>query len=747
MRKRILITGSNSYIGTSFAMYASEHYPELDIDTIDMIDGSWRSQIFYNYDTVFHVAGIAHADVGHVDDTTKAKYYAVNTDLAIETAKKAKNDGVGQFIFMSSMIIYGESAPYGKKKIITEETEPKPANFYGDSKWQADKGVRALQDEAFNVAVLRPPMIYGRGSKGNYPLLAKLAKRLPLFPDIENERSMLYIDNLCEFLCQLIIIGKGGIFYPQNAEYTRTSEMVRLIGRERGHSVWITKALNPGVAIGSRIPGRIGGMVNKAFGNMIYDQNISKYEGMDYQIVHLTESIRRTEKTKEYRQTKAHTMKAENRFFSSESSTKNAEMYNSSRTIWIIDHYSSEPVYGGISRQYDFARELGKRGYNVVIIASGFCHFTHKYITEEGKDTKISEIAPNVHYIYLKTYGYENNEGIGRARNMFSFMRQVLRYSRDIAEKLGRPDVVTGCSVHPLAWEAAYRIAKRYQVRFVAEVRDFWPRIWVVSGDKKRHDPMVIFFDVVQKRAFRRADRIIYSMYHGDKYLCGELKVPKSKVYLIGQPMDCDRFDINCKKTDLLPDAIRGFIKDSFVCSFAGYYMTYEGVYVMLEAQKMLEGKGLPIKMVFVGSGQEKEGMERYVAENELKNVMINDRIPKEAVPALISHSEICMAHLEVEGHKEVYKYGVSKNKVNEYLYSGACTLYGFLHKDDEVAESGGGMMFEPYNADDLANKIEMIYTMSPEQRKQYGERGREYIKNTHSVEVLTDKLIGVLFG
>ncbi len=199
--KKVLITGANSYIGTSFEKYAQEHYPqEFQIDTVDMIDGSWRNKNFSNYDVVFHVAGIAHADVGHVTEEIKAKYYAINTDLAIETAQKAKNEGVGQFVFMSSAIIYGDSAPYGKQKVITKDTEPCPANFYGDSKWQADKGVRALADDMFKVTVLRPPMIYGKGSKGNYPVLAKMAKKLPVFPDIKNERSMLYIENLCEFL-------------------------------------------------------------------------------------------------------------------------------------------------------------------------------------------------------------------------------------------------------------------------------------------------------------------------------------------------------------------------------------------------------------------------------------------------------------------------------------------------------------------------------------------------------------------
>ncbi len=422
------------------------------------------------------------------------------------------------------------------------------------------------------------------------------------------------------------------------------------------------------------------------------------------------------------------------------------------KSIWIIDHYSSEPKYGGISRQYDFARELGKRGYQVVVIASGFCHFTHSYISD--KDIKVSAAAENVHYIYLKTCSYTSNSGAGRAKNMIDFMNKVIRYESIIAKKYGKPDVVTGCSVHPLAWIAAYMAAQKYKARFVAEVRDFWPRVWVASGDKKPADPMVLFFGMVQQWAFRHADRIIYSMFHGDKYICGELGIPKSKAYLIGQPMDCKRFDSNCAKADLLPEEIRAFMgirdqgeRKDFVCSFAGYYMTYEGVYVMLEAQKILERKGLPVKMVFVGSGQEKEGMQKYIASNSLKNVLVCDRIPKEAVPALLSHSDVCMAHLEVEGHKEVYKYGVSKNKVNEYLYSGACTLYGFLYQDDEVAESGGGIMFKPFHAGDLADKIEYIYSLPEYRRKQYGKRGRKYIREKHSVEVLADRMTEVLFG
>ena len=163
--KRVLVTGANSYIGESFATWVKKKYPkQIQVDTVDMIDGSWREKQFSGYDIVFHVAGIAHADVEKVSEERKAFYYKINRDLAIETAQKAKSDGVKLFVFMSSIIIYGESAGVGQTKRITYETKPKPSNFYGDSKWQADQGVRRLEDENFQVAVLRPPMIYGKGS-------------------------------------------------------------------------------------------------------------------------------------------------------------------------------------------------------------------------------------------------------------------------------------------------------------------------------------------------------------------------------------------------------------------------------------------------------------------------------------------------------------------------------------------------------------------------------------------------------
>ena len=271
--KKILITGANSYIGTSFEKYIEENYQDdYHIDTLDMINPNWKECDFSGYDSIFHVAGIAHADVGHVSEERKKLYYQVNCDLAYETAIKAKESKVKQFIYMSSIIVYGESAPYGKKKLITKDTKPEPANFYGDSKLQAEIKLKTLDDDNFKICILRPPMIYGPGSKGNYQMLSKLAKKLPVFPDIKNERSMLYIGNLCYFIKECINKANSGIYFPQNEEYVSTSKMVQEIAKANGKNIHLTKLLNPFIFILSKFPGKIGGMCNKAFGNMSYEK-------------------------------------------------------------------------------------------------------------------------------------------------------------------------------------------------------------------------------------------------------------------------------------------------------------------------------------------------------------------------------------------------------------------------------------------------------------------------------------------
>ena len=289
--KKILITGANSYIGTSFEKYVAQWPDQYQVDTVDMTDGSWKEKSFRGYDAVFHVAGIVHQAKTKNDPGRAALYERVNTRLAIETAEKAKAEGVKQFLFMSSESVYGLSAPMGKVVMITKDTPLNPVDNYGISKAKAEEGLTALAEETFRVAVLRPPMIYGKGCKGNYCTLAKLAKKLPTFPRVDNRRSMLYIDNMSEFVRLLIDDGAEGVFCPQNDEFVCTSDMVNLIARANGNRIVMVK----GFAWALKLLGHVTGMVDKAFGSLCYEKSLSRYP-KDYCVKNFQESILETER-------------------------------------------------------------------------------------------------------------------------------------------------------------------------------------------------------------------------------------------------------------------------------------------------------------------------------------------------------------------------------------------------------------------------------------------------------------------
>ena len=288
--KKILITGAGSYIGTGVERYLGKWPDTYRVDTLDMVDGAWREASFRGYDAVLHVAGLVHQPKSKNDPGEAERYDRINHLLAVETAQKAKADGVRQFLFLSSASVYGLTAPMGKVIMITGDTPLRPNDNYGISKAKAEEGLQKLQDAHFKLAILRPPMIYGKGCKGNYQTMAKLAKKLPVFPWVENRRSMLYMENLAEFIRLLIDEQAEGIFCPQNNEYVNTSEMVNLIAHANGKGIllirgfsWALKLLRP-----------FTGIVDKAFGSLCYDFELSRYH-KDYCVKNLPESVLETE--------------------------------------------------------------------------------------------------------------------------------------------------------------------------------------------------------------------------------------------------------------------------------------------------------------------------------------------------------------------------------------------------------------------------------------------------------------------
>ncbi|MCT8543585.1 NAD-dependent epimerase/dehydratase family protein [Glaesserella parasuis] len=280
--KKILIIGKNSYIGESLGYFLLDR--KYQVNYLDVKVNNWNKFDFSDFDVVFHVAGITPFNKSSND---RDLFKKINTELAIDVAKKAKLARVKQFIFMSSMSVYS-----GNKLVngtIFMGTVPLPNEIYGKTKLEAELGLNKLADDDFKIVILRPPIIYGKGSKGNYPKLSKLAKLLPIFPDFYNQRSMLHIDNLCEFIKQIIDKEKSGLFFPQNKEYISTSELVREIAKVSHRKVFFTKAFSPVIRLMFKLD-----FVKKLFGNLVYEKSMSQYD-FEYQIRDFKESIRLTE--------------------------------------------------------------------------------------------------------------------------------------------------------------------------------------------------------------------------------------------------------------------------------------------------------------------------------------------------------------------------------------------------------------------------------------------------------------------
>lgn len=707
--KKVLITGAGSYIGEIFRAYASENYPALKIAAIDMIDGSWREKDFSAYEIVYHVAGIAHADVGKVDEATKAKYYAVNTDLAIEVCEKAKAEGVKEFIFMSSMIVYGDSAPYGKKKVVDANTVPIAENFYGDSKLQADVAVRALSDDTFKVIVLRPPMIYGRGSKGNYPTLAKLAKKLPVFPDVDNERSMLHIDNLCEFLCQIMLLQEikqnATVLIPQNAEWTKTSEMVKAIAQVSGKNIKNLGVMKPAVMLGSKVRGKIGGLVNKAFGNSVYAHELSVYEGIEYQRVSLLESIIRTEGNREPSDRENHIV----------------PQAEKSKHILVVSQY----FYPETFRINDMCQEWVKRGYKVTVVTGIPNYPMGKIFEGYGLTKKRHEIWNGIE-IYRIPLIPRGTGSISMMANYVSFA--ISGILAGLTKKI-KADVVFSFEVSPMTQVlTGITFAKKLGVPHYLYVQDLWPEnVMTVTGITS---PAIIKpIDKMVDYIYKNTDHIFATSPSFVDAICNrKVKVDRTKVHY--WPQYAEEFYRPCERKAVpeIPE------DDSFKVIFTGNIGTAQGLQILPKTAEFL--KDVNVKFVIVGDGRYLTEFNAEVDKYGVGNKFIMvPRQPAERIPELLAACDATFLSFQ---DAELWRKTIPA-KLQSYMACGMPVIAAAQGETERViSEAGCGVCSAIGSAIELSQKIkEMMKTDLYRMRR----NSREYFETHFDKRILMDQM------
>jgi UDP-glucose 4-epimerase len=227
----ILMTGASGYIGRNFIKEYTNHYKvktfSLQNKSIDKLD-------FYNIDIVVHFAALVHQKIEYQYE----KYYEVNVEYPVELAKKAKASGMKQFVFISTIAVYGED-----KQLLCENTECNPITSYGISKREAEKKLQALEDENFVVSIIRPPMVYGKNAPGNIDPLVRLVKKVSVLPfaGIENRRSFIYIGSLCHMIDVIIQKQVSGVFLASDDKPLSTTRLIELIASELDKKVYLVR--------------------------------------------------------------------------------------------------------------------------------------------------------------------------------------------------------------------------------------------------------------------------------------------------------------------------------------------------------------------------------------------------------------------------------------------------------------------------------------------------------------------------
>ncbi|MBE3576264.1 MAG: glycosyltransferase family 4 protein [Limnochordales bacterium] len=394
--------------------------------------------------------------------------------------------------------------------------------------------------------------------------------------------------------------------------------------------------------------------------------------------------------------------------------------------IWIINHYAVPPNCPGGTRHYSLAKYLVQRGHNVTIVASSFNHTTRREVhLNPGECYKLDTVG-GVRFLWLRTPPYAGNT-VARVRNMLSFSHRVYRLVSP--QLLGKPDVILGSSPHLFAALAAERLAARYAVPFVFEVRDLWPQSLIDLGGFNQHHPFIAMLEGIERHLYRRATRII-TLLPG---ACDHMQrkgAARSKVDWIPNGIDLD----------LIPAPTPPRRTDTLTVMYAGSHGLANGLEVVLEAAYLLQQNGWAQRIRFrlIGDGPEKPSLVRKSQELRLTNVSFEDPVPKQDIYKVLAEAD---AFLMVLKTSPLFRWGISPNKLFDYMVSARPVLFCVDTPFNIVEEARAGLSVSPGNPSELAKAAVRIAEMSYEERWEMGMRGRMYVENNDSFSVLADKL------
>jgi glycosyltransferase involved in cell wall biosynthesis len=404
--------------------------------------------------------------------------------------------------------------------------------------------------------------------------------------------------------------------------------------------------------------------------------------------------------------------------------------------ILLVNHYAGSPRHGMEYRPYYLAREWVRAGHRVQIVAASFSHVRSRQpeLAQPGRvsDEDIDGIA----YRWFPTPAYAGN-GIGRVRNIASFLGQLWRAAKGLAKSF-RPDVVIASSTYPMDIWVARRIARLAKAKLVYEVHDLWPASPIeLSGMSPRH-PFIMLCQKAENDAYRDADAVVSML-------------PKVAGHMASHGLDLRRLHIvpngispeewqgpAAPLAPELAEALRALkASGRTLVGYAGSHGLPNALDVLLDAAARLGDA--PMAFALVGDGHERARLVRRIQEEGLSHVHWFPPVPKAQVPALLAEFDIAYIGWQ---RVPIYRFGISPNKLMDYMMAGRAVLHSVEAGNDPVAEAACGLTVAPESPEAVAVGLLQLANASPQERQMMGQRGRAYVLDRHTYPVLAQRFL-----
>lgn len=402
--------------------------------------------------------------------------------------------------------------------------------------------------------------------------------------------------------------------------------------------------------------------------------------------------------------------------------------------ILLINHYAGSPNHGMEYRPYYLAREWVKNGHNVCIVASSFSHLHSR--SPEIKEKGTRDSIDGIQYLWIKSPEYKGN-GISRVINMSSFSISLFKQAKKLSTDF-KPDLVIASSPHPFVIFGANRIARYSNSQLIFEVRDLWPLTLIELGSLSKYHPFIAMMQYAENYAYRVSDKIISLLPSADDYMCKH-GMSRNKFGYVPNGINIEEWN-NCN--DSLPPYHKEVLQDikqkgHFIVGYAGAHGLANALGYLLNAAELL--KDQPVSFVLVGHGDEKENLQEYALNKALNNVFFLSSVPKSTVPLLLSLMDI----LYIGWLKHpLYRFGVSPNKLFDYMMAAKPIIHSIEAGNDIVGESGCGLSVIPEEPRAIADAVKQLMQMREHERNAMGEKGKAYVIGNHDYKVLARKFL-----